>query len=62
MVNKNTEMLSVSTVASRLNVTKNTILKLIHEGDMQAYKVRSIFRIKESDYQDYMEKQKTKTD
>ena len=55
-----TDMVSVSTIATRLDIAKKTVINLIHAGELPAFRVGSMFRISEADFEDYLERIKTK--
>ena len=55
------QMLTVSNIATKLNVNRVTVHRLIVQGQLPAIRVGSIYRIKESDLEDYMEKAKVQT-
>ncbi len=52
------QMMSVKDVAAFLNVVPKTIYRLIEQGELPSYKVGKVIRIKRSDIEEYLEKQK----
>jgi excisionase family DNA binding protein len=52
-------MLTVEQVAARLSVGTRTVQRLIHTGQLEAYKVGGAFRITEDALTDYLESVKT---
>ncbi len=53
-------MLDVKTVADRLGVSIFTIYREIESGKLPAYQIRGSMRVKDVDYDDYLEAQKVK--
>lgn len=49
-------MLSVKEIANSLRISDRTVRNLIETGEIKAYKVGNQFRIKEEDFQSYLEK------
>lgn len=49
---------SAKEVAQILSVTKQTVINLINRGELAAVRVASVYRIKESDLKDYLERNK----
>lgn len=49
-------MLTVEEVAERLKVTPRTIYRWIDEDKLKALKIEGIVRIKEEDYQEFINK------
>ena len=47
-------MLSVKEIANLLKISDRTVRNLIETGQIKAYKVGNQFRIKEEDYQNYL--------
>lgn len=50
------KMLSVKEIANSLRISDRTVRNLIETGEIKAYKVGNQFRIKEEDFQSYLEK------
>jgi excisionase family DNA binding protein len=51
-------MLTLEDVAERLNVSVMTVRRMIDRGDLDAFKVGSQLRVKESDLDAYLERQR----
>lgn len=52
-------MITVSEVASRLNVSNRTVQNWIDKGLLTAYQFSKEYRIKEEDFEAFLEKSKT---
>jgi excisionase family DNA binding protein len=50
-------VLTVEEVAAQLRVSPQTVRKLIEDGDLKAFKVRGQWRVKQSDLDDYIQRQ-----
>jgi len=46
--------LTIEEIADRLRVSRNTIVSLIDRGELPAIRVRRQYRIKESDFLDFV--------
>jgi len=53
-------VLSVNDLCKKLGVHYNTIYYYIKSGELKAYKLKRDFRIKEEDFQEFMDKRKVK--
>jgi excisionase family DNA binding protein len=52
-------LLTVSEVADLLRVSKMTVYRLIHEGQMSALRIGRSYRLREDDVDDYLSKRYT---
>lgn len=48
-------MLNVNDISKRLGVHYNTVYYFIHTGELKAYKLKRDYRIKEEDFQKFMD-------
>jgi excisionase family DNA binding protein len=48
------ELLSIRSAARRLGTGRHTVLRLIHAGELRAFRVRSVIRISPFDLRDYL--------
>lgn len=55
-------MLTVEQFARKLNVSRNTILRLIKDGKIKAIKVRDMYRIPEESYNQFITASEVKPD
>lgn len=55
-------MLSTADVAERLNLSEKTIRNLIEAGDLKAFKFGRVYRISEENFNEFIEKSKTKNE
>lgn len=53
-------LLTVPEVAARLKVSRFSVYRLIHDGDLPMVSVRATTRVKEADLDAYIEKNTTK--
>lgn len=54
------EFLSITEIAQRLAVTRNTVKRLIDDGEIPAKRIGSQYRIRSRDFEDYLEKSNVK--
>jgi len=56
MINMNvdTNMLTIDDVAKQLNVSRQTVTQLIMTSNLRAYKIQSVYRIKQDDIDQYL--------
>lgn len=47
---------TVNQVAQILNCSRQTIMKLIHKGDLKYFKIGSDYRVRESDLKEFINK------
>lgn len=47
---------TVAAVAKLLGVGKNMIINEIHDGRLKAYKIRNMFKVKESEVEKYLKR------
>ena len=52
------QFLTVKEICSMLNLNRGTVFSKIQKGELQAYKVGKLYRIKMTDFQDYLNKTK----
>ena len=50
------KFLTVAEVASMMRVSKMTVYRLVHNGDLPAVRVGRSFRVREEDANDYLRK------
>lgn len=50
------EWVTVGEIASRLGISKMTVYRLIHGGRIGAVRVGKSYRVRQQDYQAYLEK------
>jgi len=53
-------VLTVAEVADRLRVSELTVYRLVHAGEIPAFKVRSLWRVDAGDLDNYIQMQKAK--
>ncbi len=51
-----TTFLTVAEVAARMRVSKMTVYRLVHNGDLEAIRVGRSFRVTEKAVEDYLQK------
>lgn len=47
-------------VQEKLNVSRITVMRMINQGEIPAYKVRRDWRFEEKDIEDYLERNKSR--
>ena len=57
MNSQSDNMLSISFVAKKLNVSRSTILSLIKHNEISAVKIGKVWRIYQSDLEEYWQEQ-----
>lgn len=50
------EFMTVAEVATRMRVSKMTVYRLLHGGDLPAVRVGRSFRVREEDVEEYLRK------
>ena len=50
------QFLTIAEVAARMRVSKMTVYRLVHNGDLSAVRVGRSFRVVEEDVNDYLRK------
>ncbi|MFD1858989.1 helix-turn-helix domain-containing protein [Aeromicrobium phragmitis] len=53
---KEPDFLTVAEVAERMRVSKMTVYRLVHSGELEAVRVGRSFRVSEQALSDYLEK------
>lgn len=59
-MNLEKEFLTVDDIADKLGLTEMTIYRLIKNGSIPSYKIGSSWRIKQEDFEKFMNDMKTK--
>lgn len=49
------EWVTVPQIAAELGVSKMTVYRLVHAGEIPSYKVRNLYRVKRTDFDAYLD-------
>ncbi len=53
------EVLTLAEIAARLGVSRRTVLRWVQEGDLPAYRIRGIIRVRPEDFEAFLARSRT---